>query len=161
MTLTVPLLPAPASSGRSSSPLHHLASSAPRPRLPLAHCGVRTQRRLFLALLLIGSLLLAGLWIRSKSAELSDEAGERLAGPLSSEERRPVRAQLVPRTDVCSVPPSQSGSPRMQEGPEGEEGDLPPAGHLNNRPRVLLIPKTSYSNAHKAVSEILVANRIK
>ena len=72
------------------------------------------------------------------------------------------RTHLVPHTDFCPASSLPLESSSLFQGAIDDSDDLLPRPvHLRNRPRVLLIPKTSYSNAFKAVTELLVANRIK
>ncbi len=69
----------------------------------------------------------------------------------------------MPRNDFCAASPQTPHSlPNMSwDDDDDSPARLHSSRQLRNKPRVLLIPKTTYSNAFKAVTDILVSNRIK
>lgn len=141
---------------RGSSPVPSLSRWA-RSSLPCC-CWPGGRRRLPLAFLLV--LAFAALtWVslgRVGGGRGGNQFLPLLPAAITGGEETPARTFLAPhKEDFCpSVPPVEAGQTMAEA--------LRPAGKRGKTVfRVLIVPKTPYSDAFKAVTELLVANRIK
>ena len=72
-----------------------------------------------------------------------------------------IRASLEIPDDLC-LPDLSADRRAVEESPVGSTGErVGGRGHTRSPAKVLLLPKTSFSNTFREVTHILVANRIK